>query len=211
MLNELFVSNNGESLFLEILSEYVQVTTRGYVKLIKLRESTRDLLKLPALPFLVGPTGDISTGEVNVAEVLAKLGGVHDILFGRTQEAQYKQLDFIRYFKETASNISSALSFLNNHLLTNTFCNGHHITVSDLFAFAHALLFLQSFSDEDKVTYCNIMRWVDHIQNLAGIKEKIKALRLKVFLPYEPLFLEPNVEAPKGGKADAKKQSNIYS
>jgi hypothetical protein len=211
MLNELFVSSNGDSLFLELLSEYVQVTSRGFVKLLKLRETTKNLLKLPVLPFLVGPTGEILSGEVNIAEHLAKLGGVYDILFGRTQESNYKHKDFIRYFKETASDRLSALSFLNKHLLSNTFCNGYHITISDLYAFAHAVLLLQNVSDEEKMNYCNIVRWVDHIQNLKGIKEKTKEFRIRVLLPYEPLFLEPNVADNKGGKAEAKKQSNYLS
>jgi hypothetical protein len=68
---------------------------------------------------------------------------------------------------------------------------------------------LQSISDEEKVTYCNIVRWVDHIQNLKGIKERVKELRYKVMLPFEPLFLDPNVEAPKGGKSENKKQSKL--
>ena len=208
MLNELFVSNSGESLFLELLSDYLQVTSRGFVKLLKVREATRDLLKLPTLPFLVGPSGEILTGEINLAEHLAKLGGVYDILFGRTQEAQFKQIDFIRYFKETHSNKESVLKFLNDHLLSNTFCNGYHITISDLYTFAQTILIVQSFSDDDKVNYCNIIRWVDHIQSLKGIKEKIKELRLRVLLPYEPLFLEANVVEAKPGKIEAKKQQS---
>jgi len=205
MYNELFVSQNGESLFLEILSEYVQLTSRGFVKVLKMRETTRDLLKLPPFPFMVGFSGEIMKGEINLAEILSKMGGVYDVLFGRTEDSHFKHIDFIRYFKETACNKNSALNFLNTHLLSNTFCNGYHITISDLFAYAHIVLLLQSISDEEKLSYCNIVRWVDHIQNLKGIKERVRELKLRVMLPFEPLFLEPNVEPVKASKAESKK------
>ena len=62
MWNELFITFNTPSLFLETLSEYTQATERKLVRLLKMRETTQHLLKIPEMPFLVVQTGEIIEG-----------------------------------------------------------------------------------------------------------------------------------------------------
>lgn len=204
MWNELFVTFNTESLFCELLSDYAQVSERGMIKVLKIRSTTQELLKLHDMPFMVTVTGDIISGEVVLGEHIAKFGGVFEILFGRTQEEQYSHYDFFKSVKGQSKDDKALLAFLNNHLLKNTFCNGSHISVSDLYAYARAAPLLQTLKDEDKWVYCNIIRWADHIQSLSGLKEKIKDLRLKVSLPYDPLFLEAEAKPEKVKKEKVK-------
>jgi methionine--tRNA ligase beta chain len=204
MAHELFVTFNSPSLFLELLSDYTRATERGLIKVLKLRQTTAEQLNLPALPFLVTLTGELIHGEVVLSENIAKIAGLYETLFGRTQEAVYSHLDFIKVFKQNSKDNKSALAFLNNHLMRNTFCNGVHITISDLFAYAEILPFVITLADSDKWTYSNVIRWLDHIQNLAGLKEKVREARLRVALPYEPLFLEAETKQVVEGKKDKK-------
>lgn len=196
MSYELFVTYNSDSLFLELLAEYTQTTQRGIIKVAKMRETTINSLKLPEMPFIINNVGEIVSGEVQVSEIIARAGGCYEVLFGSNKDDVYKNFDFIKNAKEQI-NKDGYLTFLNNLLLTNTFCNGFHITVSDIYAYAHAVVNVQLMTDADKWVNSNIIRWIDHLQSLKGIKEKIVELKLRVSLPYEPLFLEPELKAKK--------------
>jgi aminoacyl tRNA synthase complex-interacting multifunctional protein 1 len=210
MAHELFVTYNSPSLFLELLSDYTKATERGLIKVLKIRQVTADQLKLPTLPFMVSLTGEVIHGEVHLSETISKIAGLYETLFGRTQEAVFSHMDFIKNFKNNSKEQKSALTYLNNHLLRNTFCNGSHISISDLFAYSEIIPIVATLSDSDKYTYANIIRWVDHIQNLSGLKEKVREFRLRVALPYEPLFLEAETKQQgevKKNKNDAKREA----
>jgi hypothetical protein len=190
MLNELFVTYNAPSLFLELLSSYSRASDKGLVKLLKMRNTTQEFLKLHQMPFLVSTTGELISGEIVISETIARLGGVYDALFGRNHDEIYSNFDFFKRIDENNTDEFKLIQNLNNHLQTRTFCNGSHVTISDLYAYAHVVPILQTLRDDDKYVYCNVIRWADHIQNLNGMKEKIRDLRLRVQLPYDPLFLE---------------------
>jgi hypothetical protein len=98
----------------------------------------------------------------------------------------------------------NSIEFLNNHLIFNTFCNGYNITVSDVLAFGLVIDGVRKLDDDLKHKYSNVVRWVNHIQSLDGIKEQIRKLKLRANLPYEGLFLE---QAPIQVDKN-KKQSN---
>ena len=159
--------------------------------------------------------------EIQISEFITKLSGCYDILFGLKQETINSHHDFMKLYRET-SKTGNTLDYLNKHLLTNTFCNGYHVSISDLYAYADIAPHLHKLSDQEKWSYCNVVRWVDHIQNLKGIKQKAIELKLKISLPYEPLFLEketPLVQNKKDKKDKVggdkpkleKPQSNLLS
>jgi len=208
MWNELFITFNNRSLFLELLSYYSKASERGLIRVIKMRKTSQELLKLPEMPFLVTLTGEIISEDNSLSETIAKIGGVHDTLFGRTKEEINSNLDFFNSVRKISEDEQKLLSYLNQHLLRNTFCNGNHITASDLYAYAFVTPILQTLRDDDKWNFCNIIRWVDHIQSLNGLKEKVRELRLRIPLPYDPLFFEPEEDLKHKSKKE-KAQSNL--
>jgi len=183
------------------------------IKIIKMRELTKDILKISEqFPFLVNGIGQIESGISHLALLISRIGGCAEILFGRNVEENTKHEDFSKQI-DSNFNISkdglTLFQFLNEHLSTNTFCNGFQITVSDLYAYAHVIINLNLLNSQDKWSYCNLVRWIDHIQNLKGIKELIRNLKLKLNLPYDPLILEePVVEKfhKKEKKEDKRQQ-----
>ncbi len=209
---ELFVTYNSPSLFLELLSDYSKASERGLIKVLKIRQTSADSLKLPELPFMINLTGEIHHGEVVLSEQIARIAGVFEVLFGRTQEATFSHFNFFKLYKESTKTPKAALAFLNKHLLRNTFCNGSHITASDLYAYADIVSLIGTLPDEEKWQYNNIFRWADHIQSLPGLKEKVRECRLKVTLPYQPLFLDSEealsvTTEVKKDKKDAKREA----
>lgn len=201
MFMELFVSFNSSSLFLELLSNYTQATDRNLIKILKIKDSTQNKLKLPSLPFLVAKDGTILSGDVEISESISKISGRYEALFGRSGEEASSNLSLFNHLVDLISKGGNELiSFLNKHLQNNTFMNGFSITICDLFAFANAILHVTQLTDQEKLDHCNLVRWVDHIQNLEGIKHQINELKLKMNLPYAPLILKTEVEIAKAGK-----------
>ena len=196
MWHELFIEYNGPSLLCEFLTFYTEATKQNLVRVMKLKNETQKKLNLPEMPFLIINSKDIVKGEVDICRQIAKLTGSYEIFFGRTKEEEVKHLEFIHEFNRNAEYIP----FLNNHLSTRTFCNGNHISISDLYAFAFVIQEVLSLSDDKKWKYCNVIRWTDHLQNLNGLKSQLERLKFIVHLPFEPLLLEPrnlNLEEKK--------------
>jgi methionine--tRNA ligase beta chain len=202
---ELFVNHNSNSLFLELLNNYSQARESKLINILKLRNETGSLLKLPELPFLVTSSGQLLSDPQEIAEWICKISGTFEIMYGRTNNEVLSNNVFIRTLKGFVGQGNSVvLEYLNKHLENSTFCNGFHITVSDLFAYSHVISLVLGFGDSDKQSFCNIIRWVDHIQNMKGLKEDVRELKLKVNLPFEPLFFENETKETSNKKEKLK-------
>ena len=101
--------------------------------------------------------------------------------------------------------------------VVRTFCNANNITISDFYAFAHVIHELLKLSNYQKRKLGHVIRLVDHIQNLNGMREQIDRLKFKVNLPAEPLLLEPklssnedtNLLKPTNESENSKKSENL--
>jgi methionine--tRNA ligase beta chain len=209
MWMELFVNSNDSSFFLELLATYSHATEKQLIRILKVREITQNILKLPELPILVTNTGEIIRDEKEICELISKLTGQYKNLIGDNETQAHSNFEFIQYIKQQKDN-KARLQFLNSHLTLNTFCNGYHATISDLYAFASVLQGILQLTDEDKLTHSNVVRWAHHIQNLKGLKDSLAKQKLAVMLPFEPLYLEADTakavdpkEAKKQKKEDA--------
>jgi len=151
---------------------------------------TQKKLNLPEMPFLIIESNNIVKGDIEICRFITKLTGTYEFFFGKSQEEENSHLDFINKFNLSAE----YLDFLNNHLITRTFCNGNAITISDFYAFGYVIQEVLRLTDDKKWKFCNVIRWVDHIQNLVGLKEQLERLKFLVSLPFEPLLLEPKVK-----------------
>jgi methionine--tRNA ligase beta chain len=204
MQMELFVGSNKQSLFLDLLSHYTQSVDKNLVRVLRIRPSSAELLKLPELPFVVTPSGELLSGEIEISEIVSKISGYYEVLFGKIREEAFEKYDFIKYLNQNSSNL---LQFLNLHLQTKTYCTGFSISISDLYAYASVIPELVKLGEKDKFTFCNVIRWADHLQSLQGLKMQVKDLKMRVSIPFEPLFLDPEIN-PKVEKAKDKKEKN---
>ena len=187
MWNELFISYNGQSLFLELLSNYTRGAERSIIRILKIKETTfKNLFNHSHNPFLVTTLGEKITQIEKIAEFITTLTGTHDILFGRTEKDVINHFTFIKDFDLS----SDKLGFLDATLRYNSFCNGYSITISDLFAYSIIITDILHLNDVEKVKHSNVFRWVFHLQSLSGLKEQIGRLKFYVYPPNEKLFLD---------------------
>jgi len=174
---ELFVEYNGSSLLCEFMAYYTQSTSRDLIRVFKIKTETQKKLNLPEMPFIILESKEILKGEIEICKLIARLTGTYEVFFGKTKEDEEKNIQFIHQFNLSAD----YLNFLNNKVLqTSTFCNGNNITISDLYAFAFVIQEVIKLSTSGKRKFNNVLRWVDHIQNLKGLKEQLQRLNFIV-------------------------------
>jgi aminoacyl tRNA synthase complex-interacting multifunctional protein 1 len=200
MWMELFINYKESSFFLELLTNYCNAADKELIKILKVRETTQEKLKLPELPILVTGTAEIISEEKEIAEFIVKVSGQYRNIIGQNESEANSNFEFINYVKQQSKDIKGVIAFLNKHLTLNTFCHGFHVTISDLYAFSVVLSHVLKFSDEEKSNNSNIIRWVYHLQNLKGIKDTLNKNKLSLSLPYEPLHFEVEVKEPANAK-----------
>lgn len=222
---EIFLSKGREpqSLFLEILCSYSKLSERKLGKVIKMDKSALDILQIKNTPLIIKPNSKapIAENEIVLAKEISAHCCVVDLLFGRTDEERKTIEVFLNHIiADLKYDHKALMTELNLHLLLNTFINGSFsVTACDLLSFAIIAPCLNSLSNEEKTALCNVIRWADHIQNLNGIKETTKELKISFSTPYEPFILpdrsvpvqkkEKGKDKDKEGKKDKEKAKNI--
>lgn len=225
---EIFVSKGHEpqSLFLQILCSYVKLTERNLGKIIKMDKSALDVLQIKNTPLIIKPncTSPLAENEIILAKEIATHCCVFDLLFGQTDEQRkIIELFLTHVINDLKYDHIALMSELNLHLVLNTFIKGSFgVTACDLFSFAIISPWLNSLTNVEKNAFCNVIRWADHIQNLRGIKEVTKELKISFSAPYEPFILpdrtipvqKKDKEAKKGKEKKAqpeKKEIHLMS
>lgn len=200
MINELFLSENEISVFLELLSNYTRATNKNLVKCLKIREVTLNLLNIKNAPFLVLANCERINNCFDIATFICSITGQKDNLLGLESNSFDKHLLFF----SDLENSSERLEFLNSILEYNSFCNGNHITVSDLFALALVMKDLSKMKDEQKVKFSNVFRWALHLQSLDGLSEQLSKLKFNISPPVKFFFLTEDVDKKNNEKNDKK-------
>lgn len=62
--------------------------------------------------------------------------------------------------------LARQLHFLSSHLILRVFLVGSQCTLADLRLFSCLYPLMKRLSKEERVNYCNLIRWFDHIQHL---------------------------------------------
>ena len=194
---ELFLYQDNTSLFLKLLSNYVNAEKKNIIKILEVKDSTKKLLNLPDLPFLVTSKNETVNDEILISQIISNFSGRSEDLFGGDLERIDTNVNFIKNAKKMSEEPLKFLEHLNSHLLFNTFVNGFHITVADLYAYSQIINFLVSLSEADKSKFSNILRWVNHLQTLENLKETVKEQKLNVSIPFEPLVFVQEDPEPK--------------
>lgn len=210
---ELFLYHDNTSLFLRLFSNYINAEKKNIVSILNVKESTKKLLNLPEAPFLVTVKNEIIADEIVISQLIANFAGRSQELFGAELDIVDLNLNFIKNSKKKSDQPAALLQDLNSHLVYNTFINGFHITVSDIYAYALIIKYLCSLAEVEKNKYTNILRWVNHLQNLEMLRESIKEQKLNISIPFEPLVfvkeeaVKCNLKNAKAEKAAAAKEA----
>lgn len=213
---EIFLSScekDEKSRFLEILANYMLVTERKIGKIIKIDKTTQEILKVTNTPLLVSPKlkEPLSGNEVEIAKAICEEAGFLPLFFGNKKEDQEKYEKFVKHvIEELKYDHQALMKELNQSLLLETFIGGSiNITICDILAYSVLSVHLNKLSNAEKAENCNVIRWADYIQNLQGIKETAKNLKLIFSVPYEPftLAIETGPVDKKQAKKDKKEKA----
>lgn len=194
---ELFLYQDKTSLFFHLLSNYVNAEKKNIIKIISIKDSTKNLLNLPELPFLVTAKNETVNDEILISQIISNFAGRSEDLFGSDLERVETNINFIKNAKKKSEEPLKFLEHLNSHLLFNTFINGFHITISDLYAYSQIINYLVSLKEADKCKFTNVLRWINHLQTLENLKETIKDHKLNVSIPFENLAFVQDEPQPK--------------
>jgi len=194
---ELFLYQDNTSLFLRLLANYVNAEKKNIVKTLSVKDSTKKLLNLPDLPFLVTSKNESINDEILISQIISNFAGRSEDLFGGDFERIDTNVNFIKNAKKRSEEPLKFLEHLNSHLLFNTFVNGFHISVSDLYAYSQIINFFVNLNEADRSKFSNILRWVNHLQTLENLSETVKEQRLNVSIPFEPLVFVQESAEPK--------------
>jgi hypothetical protein len=200
---EMFLYEDNKSLFLRILSRYVNAEKKNIVKVLSVRNTTRDLIKLPSEPFLVSQ-GEILSNEFEIAYLISTIAGRREDLFAIWGSDRKKSIQFLDDFTKEVANLSNFVEKFNKLLELNTFFNGLHITIVDIYAYTQMIRYLVKLPENEKNKFSNVLRWVNHLQNLENLKDIISELRLNLSIPFDTLILVKEEVKQVNKKAAAK-------
>jgi methionine--tRNA ligase beta chain len=210
---EVFVSDERDpaNVFLELLCSYILLNKRNEGKVIKINKNSKDLLKIEKLPLLYSPNlkQQLCDSEIEIAKEILNQTSLN-LLLGASKEEQEKNEKFLNEIKNDLKyDTKKVTEKLNENLLLSTFINdSQYLTICDLLAFAVVAPTLNLLSNEEKNKISNVIRWADHIQNLKGLKNVTKELKINFSLPYTHFIVNYESEKKEKKKDDNKKENN---
>jgi len=201
---ELFLYDDNKSLFLRLLSNYVNAEKKNIVKILSINNSTRDILKLPIEPFLVSH-GELINDDITISHMISTIAGRREDLFSIWNGERKEAVNYFQEFKKEFENLPKFIEKLDKLLEVFTFFNATHITILDIFTYSQIIRHLANMPENEKNKFVNIIRWINHLQNLENLREIISQLRLNISIPFESLILlKDEAEKQVGKKAAAK-------
>jgi aminoacyl tRNA synthase complex-interacting multifunctional protein 1 len=203
---ELFLYDDDKSLFLRILSHYVNAEKKNIIKIISIKNNTRDLLKLPNEPFLVS-NGEMNQNEIEIAYRISTIAGRKEDLFSVWNGDKNQSLNYFNDFKKEFENLPNFIEKLNKLLEVYTFLNEFHITLLDIYTYSQIIRYIVNLADNERNKNVNIIRWINHLQNLENLRDLISELKLNISIPYEPLILLKEEQEKQVNKKAAAKEA----
>ena len=203
---ELFLYDDNKSLFLRFLSNYVNAEKKNIVKILSINNSTRDLLKLPTEPFLVSQ-GELIYDDIFISHMMSTIAGRGEDLFSIWKGDRKEALNYFQGFKKEFENLPKFIEKLDKLLEVFTFLNATHITILDIYTYSQIIRHIINMPENEKNKFVNIVRWINHLQNLENLKDIVSLLRLNISIPFEPLVLLKETEEKQIGKKAAAKEA----
>ena len=217
---EIFVEDGDcpKSRFLQLEFGYLQIMERNLGKIMVLNKNAKNALKIESLPLLMSSklTNPLIGNEIEIAKFIADESLLKDLLFGKeNKEKELIDKEINHIVNELKYDGKKLLPELNKNLEYCTFLNDSMtLKILDILSFAVVAPLLNNLSNEEKNLYCNVVRWANHIQNLKGISDTIRDLKLSFSIPYIPFIIGVPEESkkkekkhkPQGNKEDEKKK-----
>ncbi len=202
--------NCPKSRFIELLAGYLHIEDRNLGKIVKLNKTAQNSLKIESLPLLISPKlqNPITGNEIEIAKEIADESSLKDLFFGKEEEEKKKIESEVNYIiNDLKYDGTKFLPELNKKLETCTFLNDQMtLTILDILSFSLVSPLLNNLSNKEKDTYCNVIRWGNHIQNLRGISDTIKKLKISFSIPYIPFIY--TIQEPNKTKEEKKEEKN---
>lgn len=203
---ELFLYDDNKSLFLRLLSNYVNAERKNIVKILSINPSTRDILKLPTEPFMVS-SGELIYDDILISHIMSTIAGRKEDLFSIWNGERKDTLAYFQNFKKEFENLPKFIEKLDKLLEVFTFLNATHITILDIYTYSQIIRYIANLPESEKNKFVNIIRWINHLQNLENLREIISVLRLNISIPFEPLVLLKDTEEKQVGKKEAARKA----
>uniref|UniRef100_A0A0G4HCH8 tRNA-binding domain-containing protein n=1 Tax=Chromera velia CCMP2878 TaxID=1169474 RepID=A0A0G4HCH8_9ALVE len=175
---ELVIDGSPTGRVLGLVANYLRLSSDKVVSVCKFSDATKKLLNLPELPRLYTKDAKVLTQPLTILDYLASKSKFATIVqnpdtYGRAQVDQW--LDFAlkhQFSFQPDDKDKEALAALNAHLLTRTFiASTSNLTLADLALFPSVHAWMKKASPEARLEMCNLTRWFDHLQHLAGVLE----------------------------------------
>jgi hypothetical protein len=112
MSHELFLGYDNNSLFLELFINYTQDEKNPLIAVLKKKETTRNILSLPQLPFLITKDGNTINELFEIAEFISRVGGNYITFYGVNENQVKATREFIKKISEINQN-DELIKFLN--------------------------------------------------------------------------------------------------
>ena len=161
--------NCPKSRLIELLVGYLHIEDRNLGKIVKLNKTAQNSLKIESLPLLISPKlqNPITGNEIEIAKEIADESSLKDLFFGKEEEEKKKIESEVNYIiNDLKYDGTKFLPELNKKLETCTFLNDQMtLTILDILSFSLVSPLLNNLSNEEKNTYCNVIRWGNNIQN----------------------------------------------
>merc|ERR1712032_874269 len=203
---ELFLYDDHKSLFLRLLTNYINAEKKNIVKILSINNKTRDMLKLPTEPFLVSD-GKIIDNEIDISYKISVLAGRREDLFAVWNGEKVNTINYFNEYKKEFNDISKCISNLDKLLEVYTFINAVHITLLDIYTYSQIIKHMAALPENEKNKFTNVVRWINHLQNLENLKGIIAELKLNISIPFEPLILLKEESVKQEGKKAAAKEA----
>jgi len=201
---ELFLYDDHKSLFLRLLTNYINAEKKNIVKILSINNATRDMLKLPTEPFLVSE-GKIINNEIDISYKISTLAGRREDLFAVWNGEKVHSVNYLNEYKKEFEDMPKFITSLDKLLEVFTFINAVHITLLDIYTYSQIIRHMAAMPENEKNKFTNIIRWINHLQNLENLKQIITELKLNISIPFEPLILlKEEAVKVEGKKALAK-------
>lgn len=185
---ELFLYDDHKSLFLRLLTNYINAEKKNIVKILSINNATRDMLKLPTEPFLVCE-GKIINSDIEISYKISTLAARREDLFAVWNGDKVQSVNYLNEYKKEFTDMPKFIANLDKLLEVFTFINAVHITLLDIYTYSQIIRYMAAMPENEKNKFTNIIRWINHLQNLENLREIIAELNLNISIPFEPLVL----------------------
>ena len=200
-------ASNPLDTYLELLVRYLELDKFNNIKVYKVTTNHAELLKVDNLPKLLTLDNHQVYSPQEISSQLASVVNFDELLIGVSPEEKSETFKYFDLVAANKDNIPKLLDILQNELKESTFLNGNsNIKVSDLYVFAHLIVFMVDSNFETKSKHFNVYRWFNYVQNLRGIHENLKAMKFRFMDEINQSQVVENLVVAKAGNEKKEKQ-----